>query len=123
MLRLSNPELTPFYKGIETSEILIVNNESIDWELNGRFYKTQHIICDSIPQLTSWRAIVNPPKYLNLSSYKTQDTIKAFKGSNIRIEYQGVLKNKISVSRETNGTSFIWNGELIELITDYCNNC
>lgn len=121
VLRLSNPELTPFYKGIETSEILIVNNESIDWELNGRFYKTQHIICDSIPQLTSWRAIVNPPKYLNLSSYKTQDTIKAFKGSNIRIEYQGVLKNKISVSRETNGTSFIWNGELIELITDYWN--
>ena len=119
VLRLSHSELTPFHKGIETSEILIVENESIDWALNGRFYNTQKVICDSIPQLTSWQAKIDPPKYLNLSSYKTQDTIKAFRGSIIRIEYQGVLKDKINVSHETNRVPFIWDGEPIELTTEY----
>ena len=56
---------------------------------------------------------------MNLYSYSTQDTIKAFKGSRITISYQGVLKDKIKVSRETNGKSFVWKGKPIELTTDY----
>jgi hypothetical protein len=102
-----------------TSELKIIKNESIDWELNGRFYKSQKIICDSIPKLISWSARIAPPEYLNLYSYSTQDTIKAFKGSRITISYQGVLKDKIKVSRETNGKSFVWKGKPIELTTDY----
>ena len=102
-----------------TSELKIIKNESIDWELNGRFYKSQKIICDSIPKLISWSARIAPPEYLNLYSYSTQDTIKAFKGSRITISYQGVLKDKIKVSRETNGKSFAWKGKPIELTTDY----
>ena len=56
---------------------------------------------------------------MNLYRYSTQDTIKAFKGSRITISYQGVLKDKIKVSRETNGKSFVWKGKPIELTTDY----
>ena len=119
VLKLSHPLLTPFYKGTMTSELKIIKNESIDWELNGRFYKSQKIICDSIPKLISWSARIAPPEYLNLYSYSTQDTIKAFKGSRITISYQGVLKDKIKVSRETNGKSFVWKGKPIELTTDY----
>ena len=119
VLKLSHPLLTPFYKGTMTSELKIIKNESIDWELNGRFYKSQKIICDSIPKLISWSARIAPPEYLNLYSYSTQDTIKAFKGSRVTISYQGVLKDKIKVSRETNGKSFVWKGKPIELTTDY----
>ena len=119
VLKLSHPLLTSSYKGTMTSELMIIKNESIDWELNGRFYKSQKIICDSIPKLISWSARITPPEYLNLYSYSTQDTIKAFKGSRITISYQGVLKDKINVSRETNGRSFVWKGKPVELTTDY----
>ena len=119
VLKLSHPQLTPFYKGTKISELVIIKNESVDWELNGRFYKSQNIICDSIPKLTSWSARIEPPEYLNLHSYSTQDTIKAFKGSSVSIVVQGVLKNKITVSRETNGEEFVWEGEAIKLITEY----
>ncbi|MDA0741757.1 MAG: hypothetical protein O2862_07545, partial [Bacteroidetes bacterium] len=121
VLELNHPLLTPFYKGSITESVLIRKNEMIDWELNGRFYRRQTVVCDSVPKLTSWSATIEPPNYLKLSTYITQDTIKAFKGSLISLEYQGVLKNKIAinVSRETNSTSFIWDGAPIELKSAY----
>ena len=121
VLELNHAHLTPFYKGSVTERVLIRKNETIDWELNGRFYQNQRIICDSIPKLTSWSAYIEPPKYLNLSSYTSQDTIKAFKGSTISLTYQGVLRDKIriNVSRETQEEAFVWDGGGIELSTDY----
>ena len=121
VLELSHPPLTPFYKGSITESVLIRKNETIDWELNGRFYKRQMLVCDSVPKLASWSATIEPPNYLKLSTYSTQDTIKAFKGSIISIAYQGVLKEKIrvSVSRETKEEAFIWDGGVIELSTDF----
>ena len=121
VLELNHPHLTPFYKGSITERVLIRKNETIDWELNGRFYQNQRIICDSIPKLTSWSAYIEPPKYLNLSSYTARDTIKAFKGSIISLAYQGVLRDKIriNVSRETKEEAFVWDGGGIELSTDY----
>jgi hypothetical protein len=121
VLELSHPHLTPFYKGSVTESVLIRKNETIDWELNGRFYRRQTVVCDSVPKLTSWSATIKPPNYLKLSTYITQDTIKAFKGSLITLEYQGVLKDKIAVnvSRETNSTSFKWDGAPIELKSAY----
>ena len=121
VLELSHPRLTPFYKGSVAESILIRKNETIDWELNGRFYRRQTVVCDSVPILTSWSATIKPPDYLKLSTYITQDTIKAFKGSLITLEYQGVLKDKIAVnvSRETNSRSFKWDGAPIELKSAY----
>jgi len=121
VLELSHPHLTPFYKGSVTESVLIRQNETINWELNGRFYRRQTVVCDSVPKLSSWSATIKPPNYLKLSTYITQDTIKAFKGSLITLEYQGVLKDKIAVnvSRETNSTSFKWDGAPIELKTAY----
>ena len=121
VLELSHPHLTPLYKGSVTESVLIRQNETINWELNGRFYRRQTVVCDSVPKLSSWSATIKPPNYLKLSTYITQDTIKAFKGSLITLEYQGVLKDKIAVnvSRETNSTSFKWDGAPIELKTAY----
>ena len=121
VLVLNHPHLTPLYKGSVTESLLIRKNETIDWELNGRFYKRQILVCDSVPKLASWSATIEPPNYLKLSTYNTQDTIKAFKGSIISIAYQGVLKEKIrvSVSRETKEEAFIWDGGVIELSTDF----
>lgn len=121
VLELSHPHLTPFYKGSVTESVLIRKNETIDWELNGRFYRRQTVVCDSVPKLASWSATIEPPNYLKLSTYSAQDTIKAFKGSLITLEYQGVLKEKIkvNVSRETKKEAFIWDGGVIELSSDF----
>ena len=78
VFEINHPVLKGFHNNASKPEMLIKRNETIDWELNGRLYKTQTIICDSIPKLTSWRAFISPPDYLRLSSYSTQDTIKAF---------------------------------------------
>ncbi len=121
IIELNHPVLTPVYKGNITEALLIKTNESVNWERNGRFYKKQTIICDSIPKLSSWSARIEPPRYLNLSPYTVQDTIKAFLGSKITITFQGVLKDKIwvNVSRETSGVPFIWNGGNIALESSF----
>lgn len=118
---LNLPGLYSVHNGSRKSELLIRTNESIVWNRNGRYFKTQTIICDSIPRLTSWRASIQPPEYLGLSPYDTQDTIKAFEGSHISIDYQGVLKDKIKVvvSRETTSTVFTWQGGPIELSSKF----
>ena len=118
---LNEPGLYSVHNGTRKSMLLIKTNESVEWNRNGRYFKTQTIICDSIPRLTSWRASIHPPEYLGLSPYDTQDTIKAFEGSQISINYQGVLKNKIKVvvSRETNSSVFVWQGGFIELSSNY----
>ena len=121
VFEINHPVLKGFHNNASKPEMLIKRNETIDWELNGRLYKTQTIICDSIPKLTSWRAFISPPDYLRLSSYSTQDTIKAFPKSEITITYQGVLieKIKVNVSRETDSNTFIWDGGDIALRSSY----
>jgi len=121
VFEINHPVLKGFHNNASKPEMLIKRNETIDWELNGRLYKTQTIICDSIPKLTSWRAFISPPDYLRLSSYSTQDTIKAFPKSEITITYQGVLieKIKVNVSRETDNNTFIWDGGDIALRSSY----
>ena len=92
-------------KGFYINQIpdAVVSSFTVKWMFQGRFIKDLFIKCDSTVHLNSWYAIVEPPEYSSMNTYKIKDTIDVLLGSEIELKLKGVLTNqlRINVPRET----------------------
>ena len=92
-------------KGFYINQIpdVVVSSFTVKWMFQGRFIKDLFIKCDSTVHLNSWYAVVEPPEYSSMNTYKIKDTIDVLLGSEIELKLKGVLTNqlRINVPRET----------------------
>ena len=101
ILDIQNFENTGFY--INKIPTAVVSNLNVKWMFQGRFIKDLFIKCDSTVRINSWFAVVEPPAYTLMNSYKVKDTLDVLLGSRVELFIKGVLTNEliIDVPRET----------------------
>ncbi len=102
----TEPDLSQFRNwNLDIAEVpsIVIKNSKHKVLKNGRLVKELWIVCDSVISVTSWSALVSPPSYTNIKSYRLSDTVKAISGSSVAVNFKGLLTEYLEsvVSRET----------------------